>query len=69
MHPLTGAICIKMEENSEISKMRSYGKYSKATIYRHMTRILETTKSVCLTKKKYLMQTKCLQEEMRNFLV
>ena len=38
MYPLTGAICIKMQEKnySEISNMRSHWKYSKATICRHM---------------------------------
>ena len=56
---------------SEISKMRSYWKYSKATICRHMKKNIadlvpmkdysgDTTKTVCSTKEKYLMTNQVL---------
>ena len=56
---------------SEISKMRSYRKYSKATICRHMKKSIgdvvvtkeysgKTSKTVCLTKQNYLMTNQAL---------
>ena len=56
---------------SEISKMRSYWKYSKATICRHMKKNTadlvpmkdysgDTPKTVCSTKEKYLMTNQVL---------
>ena len=67
---------------SEISKMRSYWKYSKATICRHMKKNIgdlvvglrknnqgRPPKLSVQQKRNILRQTKLLQEEMRNFCV
>ena len=50
MYPLTGAICIKMQEKTyaAISNMRSYWKYSKATICGHMEK---NTGDLLITKE------------------
>ena len=67
---------------SEISKMRPYWKYSKATICRHMKKNIgdlvvdlrknnqvRTPELSARQKRNILRQTKLLQEEMRNFCV
>ena len=66
----------------EISKMKSYGKYSKATICRHMVKIIgdlvpdkrkqnqgRPTKLSDRQKRNILRQAKVLQEEVGNFSV
>ena len=66
----------------EISKMKSYGKYSKATICRHMVKIIgdlvpdkrkknqsRSTKLSDRQKRNILRQAKVLQEEVGNFSV
>ena len=72
MYPLTGAICIKIKERlAEISKMRSYWKFSKATIFPAYEReywrlsdyeriIRKTNKTVCSTEGKYLTTNQAL---------
>ena len=65
---------------SEISKMRSYWKYSEANIYRHMKKNIgdlvvtkdnqgRPPKLSVWQKRNILKQTKGLQEEMGNFCV
>ena len=59
---------------SRISNVRSYLKYSKATICRHMKKnigdlVVTKEQQRKTTKEKYLTTNQCLQEEMRNFFV
>ena len=57
----------------EITKMRSYWKYSKATICKYMRKkigdlvVIEELRRRQIFSKKNLRQTKCLQEEMGKF--
>ena len=59
----------------EITKMRSYWKYSKATICKYMKKkigdlvVIEELRRRQIFSKKNLRQTKCLQEEMGKFFV